>query len=200
MAFERDSSKWKLHFDMGLLAILYCVSAQITSKISFHSMKPYPLSSWQGFVMTGASLYLQCWCIEKKGPVFIAMFTPLSLVFTIICSTIFLNEMIYLGRWEIHAWHHFLPTENWTVWFRISHFSDWLLQCSCWSSNGWRPLQCSLGKEQGKPAACWSLNRKWKDSRAGEVTRVEFLPSSSLIWCHLLGEILLINNSWSDMR
>ncbi|RWW57753.1 hypothetical protein BHE74_00035431 [Ensete ventricosum] len=26
MAFERDSSKWKLHLDMGLLAILYCVS------------------------------------------------------------------------------------------------------------------------------------------------------------------------------
>ncbi|WOL12727.1 WAT1-related protein [Canna indica] len=74
MAFERDRSKWQLHFDMGLLAILYC-----------------------GFIITGISFYLQSWCIEKKGPVFIAIFTPLSLVFTMICSTIFLGEMIYLG-------------------------------------------------------------------------------------------------------
>ncbi|CAL9189573.1 unnamed protein product [Musa hybrid cultivar] len=74
MAFERDSTKWKLHLDMGLLAILYC-----------------------GLVITGVSFYLQSWCIEKKGPVFAAIFTPLALVFTMLCSTIFLGEMIYLG-------------------------------------------------------------------------------------------------------
>ncbi|WOL11191.1 WAT1-related protein [Canna indica] len=74
MAFERDASKWRLHLDMGLVAILYC-----------------------GFVVTGVSFYLQSWCIEKKGPVFMAIFTPLAFVFTMICSTIFLGEMIYLG-------------------------------------------------------------------------------------------------------
>ncbi|CAL9183285.1 unnamed protein product [Musa hybrid cultivar] len=70
MAFERDTSKWKLQLDVGLLAILYCV------RVAF---------------------YIQTWCIEKKGPVFLAVFTPLSLVFTIICSSIFLGEMISLG-------------------------------------------------------------------------------------------------------
>ncbi|CAL9189571.1 unnamed protein product [Musa hybrid cultivar] len=89
MAFERDTSKWKLQLDVGLLAILYCV------RVAF---------------------YIQTWCIEKKGPVFLAVFTPLSLVFTIICSSIFLGEMISLGRW---------------------------------AANGWRPLLCSMGKEQG---------------------------------------------------
>ncbi|THU53892.1 hypothetical protein C4D60_Mb10t19170 [Musa balbisiana] len=74
MAFERESSKWKLNWDMGLLAILY-----------------------SGFIVTGVSFYLQSWCVEKKGPVFVAIFTPLSLVFTMICSTIFLGEMITLG-------------------------------------------------------------------------------------------------------
>ncbi|XP_065046112.1 WAT1-related protein At5g64700-like [Musa acuminata AAA Group] len=74
MAFERDTSKWKLQLDVGLLAILYC-----------------------GFVVTGVAFYIQTWCIEKKGPVFLAVFTPLSLVFTIICSSIFLGEMISLG-------------------------------------------------------------------------------------------------------
>ncbi|XP_074575970.1 WAT1-related protein At5g64700-like [Curcuma longa] len=74
LVFERDSSKWKLHLDMGLLAILYC-----------------------GLVVTGVAFYLQTWCLEKKGPVFLSIFTPLSLVFTLIVSTILAGEMVHLG-------------------------------------------------------------------------------------------------------
>ncbi|KAG6488404.1 WAT1-related protein At5g64700-like [Zingiber officinale] len=74
MAFEREISKWKLHLDMGLVAIMY-----------------------GGFIVTGVAFYLQSWIIEKKGPVFVAIFTPLALVFTMICSTILLGEMISLG-------------------------------------------------------------------------------------------------------
>ncbi|XP_074558023.1 WAT1-related protein At5g64700-like [Curcuma longa] len=73
LVFERDSSKWTLHLDLGLLTIVYC-----------------------GFVVTALNIYLQSFCIEKKGPVFTAMFTPLALVFTLICS-VFLGERIYLG-------------------------------------------------------------------------------------------------------
>ncbi|XP_008784161.1 WAT1-related protein At5g64700-like [Phoenix dactylifera] len=74
MVFERHTSRWKLRLDTGLLAVLYC-----------------------GFVVTGVSFYLQTWCIEKKGPVFLAMSTPLALIFTIICSSLFLGELIHLG-------------------------------------------------------------------------------------------------------
>ncbi|XP_073013449.1 WAT1-related protein At5g64700-like [Typha latifolia] len=74
MAFERKISRWKLKLDMGLLAVAY-----------------------SGFVVTGVSFYLQTWCIEKKGPVFLAISTPLALVFTIICSSLFLGEWIHLG-------------------------------------------------------------------------------------------------------
>ncbi|CAL9102138.1 WAT1-related protein At5g64700 [Musa acuminata AAA Group] len=74
IAFERDSSKWKLQWDMGLLAILY-----------------------SGFVVTGVCFYLQTFCVEKKGPVFSAIFTPLNIVFTMICSSVFLGEMISVG-------------------------------------------------------------------------------------------------------
>ncbi|XP_020583790.1 WAT1-related protein At5g64700-like [Phalaenopsis equestris] len=73
-AFERDVSKWKLRMDMGLVAIAY-----------------------SGFIVTGVSFYLQSWCIEKKGPVFLAMSTPLSLVFTILCSLFLLGDAISLG-------------------------------------------------------------------------------------------------------
>lgn len=64
------------------------------------------LIAWQGLVITGVSFYLQSWCIEKKGPVFAAIFTPLALVFTMLCSTIFLGEMIYLGRWALPTCFH----------------------------------------------------------------------------------------------
>ncbi|XP_020583782.1 WAT1-related protein At5g64700-like isoform X2 [Phalaenopsis equestris] len=74
VAFERDMSRWKLRLDMGLVAIAYC-----------------------GFIVTGGSFYMQSWCIDKKGPVFLAMSTPLSLAFTIICSSLYLGEVISLG-------------------------------------------------------------------------------------------------------
>lgn len=74
MAFERSISRWRLGLNIGMFAIAYC-----------------------GFVVTGVSFYLQAWCIEKRGPVFLAMSTPLSLIFTIICSSFFLGEQTTLG-------------------------------------------------------------------------------------------------------
>uniref|UniRef100_J3M377 WAT1-related protein n=1 Tax=Oryza brachyantha TaxID=4533 RepID=J3M377_ORYBR len=50
-----------------------------------------------GFVVTGVSFYLQAWCIEKKGPVFLAMSNPLCFVLTIFCSSFFLGEIVHLG-------------------------------------------------------------------------------------------------------
>ncbi|XP_039133736.1 LOW QUALITY PROTEIN: WAT1-related protein At5g64700-like [Dioscorea cayenensis subsp. rotundata] len=72
--FQRDFAKWKLHWDIGLLAIGYC-----------------------GVLVTGLSYYLQAWCVEKKGPVFLVMSTPLSSVFTMIGSSFILGEKINLG-------------------------------------------------------------------------------------------------------
>uniref|UniRef100_A0A0D9UY48 EamA domain-containing protein n=1 Tax=Leersia perrieri TaxID=77586 RepID=A0A0D9UY48_9ORYZ len=73
-AVERDPAAWRLRFDAGLLAIAY-----------------------YGVFVTGVSFYLQAWCIEKKGPVFLAMASPLSFVFTILCSSFLLGEIVHLG-------------------------------------------------------------------------------------------------------
>ncbi|KAG8066897.1 hypothetical protein GUJ93_ZPchr0005g14811 [Zizania palustris] len=73
-AVERDPGAWRLHLDTGLLAVAY-----------------------SGFVVTGVSFYLQAWCIEKKGPVFLAMSNPLCFVFTILCSSLVLGEVVHLG-------------------------------------------------------------------------------------------------------
>ncbi|KAL6868142.1 hypothetical protein ACP4OV_014987 [Aristida adscensionis] len=72
---ERDFSRWKLRFDVSLLAILYSVR----------------------FVVMEVASYLQAWCVEMKGPVFLSVWTPLCFVFTMFCSSFFLGENVHLG-------------------------------------------------------------------------------------------------------
>ncbi|KAM7250217.1 hypothetical protein ACFE04_022100 [Oxalis oulophora] len=74
IALVRDPVQWQLGWNIRLLAVAYC-----------------------GIVVTGITFYLQAWIIEKKGPVFLAMSTPLNLIFTMFCSTILLCEIISLG-------------------------------------------------------------------------------------------------------
>lgn len=52
----------------------------------------------QGIVVTGFTYWLQVWTIEKKGPVFTALYTPLALIITCIVSTFLFKETLYLGR------------------------------------------------------------------------------------------------------
>ncbi|XP_011046344.1 PREDICTED: WAT1-related protein At5g64700-like isoform X2 [Populus euphratica] len=75
IGFERDPREWELGWNVRLLAVAYC-----------------------GIVVTGVTFYLQAWIIEKKGPVFLAMSTPVTLVFTMFFSAILLCEIITLGR------------------------------------------------------------------------------------------------------
>jgi drug/metabolite transporter (DMT)-like permease len=51
-------------------------------------------------VVTGVGYYLQAWCVEIRGPVFLAVWTPLSFVLTIFCSSFFLGEIVHLGRYS----------------------------------------------------------------------------------------------------
>jgi len=53
---------------------------------------------WQGIVVSGITYWMQVWVIEKKGPVFTAMFTPLALVITAIISAFLWKEKLYWGR------------------------------------------------------------------------------------------------------
>ncbi|CAL1409206.1 unnamed protein product [Linum trigynum] len=73
VAIERNPQEWKLGWNMRLVAVTYC-----------------------GFVVTGVTFYLQAWVLEKKGPVFLAMSTPLILVFTMLFSAL-LGDFINLG-------------------------------------------------------------------------------------------------------
>ncbi|XP_028555835.1 WAT1-related protein At4g30420 [Dendrobium catenatum] len=47
---------------------------------------------------TVVNLYLQTWCVAVRGPLYCAMFNPLTTVITAILAFIFLQEGLYLGR------------------------------------------------------------------------------------------------------
>ncbi|CAI0396112.1 unnamed protein product [Linum tenue] len=72
---ERDASAWKLGWNIHLYAVAYC-----------------------GVVVTGLTYWLQLWAIQRKGPVFAAMFTPLALIVAAIFSAIVWKEVLYLGN------------------------------------------------------------------------------------------------------
>ncbi|XP_022740621.1 WAT1-related protein At5g64700-like isoform X1 [Durio zibethinus] len=74
VAFKRDLRDWKLAWNVRLLSVLYC-----------------------GILVTGLAYYLQTWVVSMKGPVFLAMTTPLCLIMTILGSMFVLGEVINLG-------------------------------------------------------------------------------------------------------
>uniref|UniRef100_A0A1D1YLG1 WAT1-related protein n=1 Tax=Anthurium amnicola TaxID=1678845 RepID=A0A1D1YLG1_9ARAE len=74
LSFERDFTRWKLGLDVRLLSVAYC-----------------------GIIVTGVSFYLQSWCIERAGPVILAMSTPLTLLITMGSLSFVFGETIPLG-------------------------------------------------------------------------------------------------------
>ncbi|XP_062103009.1 WAT1-related protein At4g30420-like [Humulus lupulus] len=46
---------------------------------------------------TAVSFFVQAWCIQLRGHVFVAMFSPLCTVITAIIASLFLHEKLYVG-------------------------------------------------------------------------------------------------------
>lgn len=61
----------------------------------------YLFETWQGLVINGITYWIQVWAIEKKGPVFTAIFTPFALIITAIFSAFLWKETLHWGR-SIH--------------------------------------------------------------------------------------------------
>ncbi|TVU42706.1 hypothetical protein EJB05_09127, partial [Eragrostis curvula] len=72
--FENDLEMWKIHSGGELLTILYA-----------------------GVVATGLAWSLKIWCINKGGPLFVAVFQPLQSVMVAIMAAIFLGDQLYTG-------------------------------------------------------------------------------------------------------
>ncbi|TKY63133.1 WAT1-related protein [Spatholobus suberectus] len=74
LCFDHSASAWSLHNAIRLSSALYA-----------------------GIICTGLAYCLQSWTIERKGPVYVSVFTPLQLVLTAILSWALLREKLYVG-------------------------------------------------------------------------------------------------------
>ncbi|KAI4377262.1 hypothetical protein MLD38_014922 [Melastoma candidum] len=71
---EHDHEKWKLHSNIQIACCLYT-----------------------GIVGSSVTFFLQAWCIKKRGPLFSALFNPLTTVMTAALAALFLHEEIFAG-------------------------------------------------------------------------------------------------------
>ncbi|XP_071704058.1 WAT1-related protein At5g40240-like, partial [Rutidosis leptorrhynchoides] len=71
---ERDPSAWVLQPGIGMIAVVFGA----VFSVAFRS--------------TAIT-----WCLPKKGPVFVAMFSPLSIVIAVIMGVTFLGDSLHLG-------------------------------------------------------------------------------------------------------
>lgn len=71
---ERDPDAWMFHSGSELFTILYA-----------------------GFIASGVAFAVQIWCIDRGGPVFVAVYQPVQTLVVAIMASIALGEQFYLG-------------------------------------------------------------------------------------------------------
>lgn len=54
---------------------------------------------YSGLACNGFTVFVQLWCTEKKGPVFVTMFNPLSTIMVAILAYFIFGENLYVGRY-----------------------------------------------------------------------------------------------------
>ncbi|KAF7041422.1 hypothetical protein CFC21_051219 [Triticum aestivum] len=70
----RDADHWRLGLNIRLYA-----------------------SAFAGIVASGSAFPLMSWCLQEKGPLYVAMFGPLIIVFVAVMSSVVLNEALHIG-------------------------------------------------------------------------------------------------------
>lgn len=59
------------------------------------------LLKMQGVVASGIAFAVQIWCIDRGGPVFVAVYQPVQTLVVAIMASIALGEEFYLGGWVL---------------------------------------------------------------------------------------------------
>jgi len=71
---ERDAGAWNIHSAPELFSVIYA-----------------------GLVASGIAFAVQIWCIDRGGPVFVAVYQPVQTLVVAIVASIALGEEFYLG-------------------------------------------------------------------------------------------------------
>ncbi|KAL6655550.1 hypothetical protein ACP70R_006376 [Stipagrostis hirtigluma subsp. patula] len=100
----------KSYLDPLSLATWMCILATSQCAVMAFFLEPNYIEIWKltsfwefpcilygGVFASGANFFIQSWCISVKGPLYSAIFTPLSAVITAILSTLFLHEELHVG-------------------------------------------------------------------------------------------------------
>lgn len=56
----------------------------------------------QGIVASGIMVVIIAWCIKRRGPLFVSIFSPLQLVLVDIAAYFMLDEKLYVGRYFLN--------------------------------------------------------------------------------------------------
>ncbi|GJU79207.1 zinc finger, CCHC-type containing protein [Tanacetum coccineum] len=95
--------------DQDTIVFLYCLFGTIAYITIAHFLEPNP-SAWvlqpgiEMIAIVCRGIYscvfrstAATWCLKKKGPIFVIMFMPLSIVITVIMGVTFLSDSLHLG-------------------------------------------------------------------------------------------------------
>ncbi|TVU09600.1 hypothetical protein EJB05_43084, partial [Eragrostis curvula] len=100
----------KSYLDPLSLATWMCILATLQCAVMAFFIEPnfmeiwkltsfweYPCILYGGVFASGANFFLLSWCISVKGPLYSAIFTPLSAVITAVLSVTFMSEELHVG-------------------------------------------------------------------------------------------------------
>jgi len=148
-------SRWKLGLDFSLVAVAFSVRARARAVLLTESSAMFSRCSHvtrrrlQGIVGTGVLFYLQTWCVGMEGPVFVAMWNPLSLLVTVLCSSL-LGETVCLGRQaRPHSFIHLCFFFDFKIVTSACTSYLFFFQCLGWDSGGWGSLLRAPWQKQG---------------------------------------------------
>ncbi|KAL1535013.1 WAT1-related protein [Salvia divinorum] len=87
---------------MCAMASVQCVAMAFAMdhKLSAWSLTPYIRlisSIYSGVICSALAFCVMSWCIERKGPLYVSVFSPLLLVIVAIVSWALLDEKLYVG-------------------------------------------------------------------------------------------------------
>lgn len=116
---------------------------------------------------SGLCYVVMSWCVEKRGPVFTAAFSPLIQIIVAIIDVTLLHEQLHLGRWVYALLTQWVMSRVWRFWAVLlinlphqfssaQHFGIFL--CDHWT------LSSVMGQELGgeKPHRQTGSGDRWE--------------------------------------
>ncbi|KAL9224605.1 hypothetical protein vseg_000624 [Gypsophila vaccaria] len=87
---------------MSFIGMLQAAAVAVFTEPDLHAWNlssPLELISifFSGIVGSGATFFIQAWCITKRGPFYSSVFGPLSTVITTVLACMLLREELYVG-------------------------------------------------------------------------------------------------------